>query len=119
LISAKSDSNNEAVSIVVGGENLICTLRSWLSRWSIEDSRADATRCAKQISVPFLAIENSADDGAPASHMHVSLRLIIILCGQLHRPNVFQDAPKIRLRREAHGSRIGRVPRAMAGCEAF
>ena len=26
------------------------------------------------------------------------------LCGQLHRPNVFQDAPKIRLRRKAHGS---------------
>jgi hypothetical protein len=28
------------MSIVVGGENLICTLRSWLSRWSIEDSQA-------------------------------------------------------------------------------
>src|ERR1700720_2394627 len=28
----------------------------------------------------------------------------LVLCGQLHRPNVFQDAPKIRLRREAHGS---------------
>jgi hypothetical protein len=47
----------------------------------------------------------------------------LILCGQLHRPNVFQDAPKMRLRSEAHGSisvqegqpnltfrRIGRVP---------
>ena len=30
--------------------------------------------------------------------------LILILCGRLHRPNVFQDASKIRLRREAHGS---------------
>jgi hypothetical protein len=28
----------------------------------------------------------------------------LILCGQLHRPNVFQDSPKIRLRREALGS---------------
>jgi hypothetical protein len=28
----------------------------------------------------------------------------LILCGQLHRPIVFQDSPKIRLRREAHGS---------------
>jgi ABC-type multidrug transport system fused ATPase/permease subunit len=27
-----------------------------------------------------------------------------LLCGQLHRPNVFQDAPKIRLQPEAHGS---------------
>jgi hypothetical protein len=83
LISAKSDSNNEAVSIVVGGENLICTLRSWLSRWSIEDRRADATRCAKQISVPFLAIENSADDGAPASHMHE----VYAACGAADKRN--------------------------------
>ena len=58
------------MSIVVGGENLICTLRSWLSRWSIEDSRADATRCAKQISVPFSAIANGADAGASTLHMH-------------------------------------------------
>ena len=28
----------------------------------------------------------------------------LILCGQLHRPNVFQDSPKIRHRRKAHGS---------------
>ena len=47
-----------------------CTLRSWLSQWSMDDSRADAAVGAAQISVPFLAIENSADDGAPPSHMH-------------------------------------------------
>jgi pimeloyl-ACP methyl ester carboxylesterase len=46
-----------------------CTLRSWLSQWSVDDSRADASRSAAQISVPFLAIENSGDDGAPPSHM--------------------------------------------------
>jgi hypothetical protein len=28
----------------------------------------------------------------------------LILCGRLHRPNVFQDLLKIGLRREAHGS---------------
>jgi hypothetical protein len=28
----------------------------------------------------------------------------LILCGQLHRPNVIQDSPKTRLRRKAHGS---------------
>lgn len=44
-------------------------LRSWLSQWSIDDSRADATASAKRITVPFYAIENSADDGAPATHM--------------------------------------------------
>lgn len=46
-----------------------CSLRSWLSQWSVDDSRADAIVCAETISVPFLAIENTADDGAPASGM--------------------------------------------------
>jgi pimeloyl-ACP methyl ester carboxylesterase len=46
-----------------------CTLRSWLSQWSIDHSRADASVSVAKISVPFLAIENSADDGAPAQHM--------------------------------------------------
>ena len=41
------------------------TLRSWLSQWSIDDTRANGLICAPQISVPFLAIENGADDGAP------------------------------------------------------
>lgn len=45
------------------------TLRSWLSQWSIDHSRADAAESVKSVSVPFLAIENSADDGAPAEHM--------------------------------------------------
>ena len=45
-----------------------CTLRSWLSQWSLEYSRADGELSAKQISVPFLAIENSADDACPAGH---------------------------------------------------
>jgi pimeloyl-ACP methyl ester carboxylesterase len=45
------------------------TLRSWLSQWSVDDSRADAAVSVAAISVPFLAIENSADDGAPPSHM--------------------------------------------------
>lgn len=44
------------------------TLRSWLSQWSIEDSRADGERCAAQIAAPFLAIENSADDAVPQTH---------------------------------------------------
>jgi hypothetical protein len=33
-----------------------------------------------------------------------ALILCGILCGQLHRQNAFQDAPKIRLWREAHSS---------------
>jgi pimeloyl-ACP methyl ester carboxylesterase len=46
-----------------------CTLRSWLSQWSIDDSRADAGVAARSISVPFLMIENTADDGAPRAHL--------------------------------------------------
>lgn len=44
------------------------TLRSWLSQWSIDDSRADGVACARQVSVPFLAIEHSADDAVPQPH---------------------------------------------------
>jgi dienelactone hydrolase len=44
------------------------TLRSWLSQWSIDDSNADGVRCARQVSVPFLAIEHSADDAVPQPH---------------------------------------------------
>lgn len=43
-------------------------LRSWLSQWSVDDSRCDAIASAARISVPLIVIENSADDGAPASH---------------------------------------------------
>ncbi len=44
------------------------TLRSWLSQWSIDDSRADGPACAGRISAPLLAIENSADDAVPQPH---------------------------------------------------
>lgn len=44
------------------------TLRSWLSQWSIEDSKADGVDNAAHITVPFLAIENSADDAVPTYH---------------------------------------------------
>jgi pimeloyl-ACP methyl ester carboxylesterase len=45
------------------------TLRSWLSQWSIDDSRADAVASVLNISIPILLVENSADEAAPASHM--------------------------------------------------
>jgi len=41
------------------------TLRSWLSQWSIDDSRAMGEACARDISVPLLAIEHGADDAVP------------------------------------------------------
>ncbi|MCD6041986.1 MAG: alpha/beta hydrolase, partial [Burkholderiales bacterium] len=41
---------------------------AWLSQWSPDDSNADGPRCARQVSVPMLAIENSADDAVPQPH---------------------------------------------------
>lgn len=39
-----------------------CTLRSWLSQWSLDDAPADGLRCAAAITVPVLVISNGADD---------------------------------------------------------
>lgn len=47
------------------------TLRAWLSQWSLDDSNADGPRCAPSISVPLLAIENSADDAVPQPHARI------------------------------------------------
>jgi pimeloyl-ACP methyl ester carboxylesterase len=44
------------------------TLRSWLSQWSRDESRADGVACAARISVPVLVIRNGADDAVPPSH---------------------------------------------------
>ena len=44
------------------------TLRSWLSQWSFDKSRARSADNAPAISVPALVIENGADDATPASH---------------------------------------------------
>jgi len=57
-----------AVNVGPVGLARFCTLRGGLSQWSYDDSRADGPTGAKGISVPFLSIENGADDAAPASH---------------------------------------------------
>lgn len=44
------------------------TLRAWLSQWSIDDTQAHGERCAAQVTVPLLAIENGADDAVPQPH---------------------------------------------------
>ena len=60
--------NPETVNVGPVGLARFSTLRSWLSQWSYDESRADGPSCAARMSVPFLSIENSADDAAPASH---------------------------------------------------
>ncbi|HEY5900378.1 MAG TPA: alpha/beta hydrolase [Burkholderiales bacterium] len=47
------------------------TLRAWLSQWSPDDSNADGPRCAGDVSVPMLVIENSADDAVPQPHARI------------------------------------------------
>jgi len=47
------------------------TLRAWLSQWSVDDSNADGPRCAASVTVPLLAIENSADDAVPQRHARI------------------------------------------------
>ena len=47
------------------------TLRAWLSQWSLDDSNADGPACAKKVTVPLLAIENSADDAVPQPHARI------------------------------------------------
>ncbi|MBO9513197.1 MAG: alpha/beta hydrolase [Variovorax sp.] len=46
-------------------------LRSWLSQWSLEHSRADGETCARDVTVPLLAIEHSADDAVPQPDMRL------------------------------------------------
>lgn len=50
------------------GVGRFSTLRSWLSQWSYDESRADGPANAAKISTPLLAIENSADDAVPQPH---------------------------------------------------
>lgn len=45
------------------------TLRAWLSQWSVDDSNARADVNITGVHVPLLAIENSADDAVPQSHV--------------------------------------------------
>ncbi|MGE4323853.1 MAG: alpha/beta hydrolase [Sphingobium sp.] len=60
--------NPETVNSGPVGLARFCTLRSWLSQWSIDDSAADGLACARTMRAPLLVIENSADDAVPAAH---------------------------------------------------
>jgi pimeloyl-ACP methyl ester carboxylesterase len=45
-----------------------CTLRSWLSQWSIDDARCDAIESGSKVTVPVLVVGNTADDACTPSH---------------------------------------------------
>jgi pimeloyl-ACP methyl ester carboxylesterase len=56
------------VNMMPAGLGRYSSLRAWLSQWSVDDSRADGPRCAADVSVPTLVIENGADDACTPSH---------------------------------------------------
>lgn len=60
--------NPETVNTGPVGSARFSTLRSWLSQWSMDDTHAHGEKCARQITVPMLAIEHSADDAVPQPH---------------------------------------------------
>jgi alpha-beta hydrolase superfamily lysophospholipase len=45
-----------------------CTLRSWLSQWSYDETNAHGERNAANTSIPALVIGNMADDACTPSH---------------------------------------------------
>jgi len=51
-----------------GGLGRFTTLRSWLSQWSLDRSRADGIACGGDVTVPVLVIGNGADDACTPSH---------------------------------------------------
>lgn len=58
----------ELANISPAGLARCSTLRGWLSQWSPEDTNARADIAARNIHVPLLAIENSADNAVPQPH---------------------------------------------------
>lgn len=60
--------NPETVNSGPVGLARFATLRSWLSQWSIDDSRADGLANAARMKAPLLVIENAADDCVPQPH---------------------------------------------------
>jgi pimeloyl-ACP methyl ester carboxylesterase len=45
-----------------------CTLRSWLSQWSIDDANADGVRAGADVRIPALVVANSADNVCTPSY---------------------------------------------------
>jgi pimeloyl-ACP methyl ester carboxylesterase len=60
-------------------------LRSWLSQWSLEHSRADGETCARDVTVPLLAIEHTADDAVPQPDVGLMYQACASERKQFHR----------------------------------
>lgn len=60
--------NPETVNTGPVGLARFCTLRSWLSQWSIDDTRSRGEECVRSVRRPLLVIENGGDDAVPQPH---------------------------------------------------
>ncbi|WP_353236230.1 alpha/beta hydrolase [Diaphorobacter ruginosibacter] len=60
------------------------TLRAWLSQWSPDDTFAHGEKCAESITVPFLALEHSADDAVPQPHTRMVFERVKSQDRQMH-----------------------------------
>jgi len=61
--------NPEVANTSPAGLARFSTLRSWLSQWSIDDTRVEAVKLAAHLKItPLLVIENGADDCVPQRH---------------------------------------------------
>lgn len=84
------------------------TLRAWLSQWSPEDTFAHGEKCATSITVPFLALEHTADDAVPAPHTRTVFEATASSDKQMHaiqgathyfvgQPELLQSTVKLTL----------------------
>ncbi len=67
-----------------GGLARYTTLRSWLSQWSLERSRADGIACGADATVPVLVIGNGADDACTPSHTLRLFEAVAAVDKQMH-----------------------------------
>ena len=75
-----------------------CTLRSWLSQWSFDDSNGDACTHLKRVSVPVMVLGNSDDDAVPPSHIQQLYEAVSHTNKELHIVEVRDAGEKRRLK---------------------
>jgi alpha-beta hydrolase superfamily lysophospholipase len=55
-------------NMLPAGPARCCTLRSWLSNWSVDTTNADARKHLGSVTAPVLLVNGTADQGIRASH---------------------------------------------------
>ncbi len=111
--------NPETVNTGPVGLARFCTLRSWLSQWSLDDACANGLVKVKTLSAPLLVIENSADDAVPQPHSKMlfdaartSDKIFRVVKGATHyyagQPELLAEATEIIRAWLAERSLLGR-----------